>query len=306
MEIDYNELFGVSENIQEAAEPEAAEAAAEEEGEKEQEIAEPASEEAEQAEESELQGEEAEAAENGKQTKERNAAFAAARRKAEAERDAAIEKAKADAKAEADRAITEFLQESGILNPYTKQPIKSKAEWDTYRERHTQEQQTALLKKSGMSSDEFNGFIANLPEVKAAREVKAQAEREKEAAMQAQAKLKVDRQIEEIGKLDPSIKTIQDLTASKNYQAVYEKVKQGYTLTDAFKLANWDALQKSAAQAAAQTARNIGSKGHMAAHGTRGSGAAPVPADIMEEYRAFNPGMSDAEITAHYNKYLKK
>ena len=91
------------------------------------------------------------------------------------------------------------------------------------------------------------------------------------------------------------------------YAKFYELVKKGNTLTDAFKLANYDALTKGAAAGARQAALNAAQgKQHMGQTQTRGAGAVSVPAEVMEQYRAFNPDATEAEIRAHYAKSHKK
>lgn len=309
MDIDYNELFGIGEEEQEPAVPAAGETAAEETTAPEEtgdtqpdgaEDAEPAGTEA------EPEGTDAGTAETSTQSPEDNAKYAAARRKAEAERDAAIEKAQAEARAYAERTVAEALKAMGMQNPYSGEPIDTKDKLDAYVKRHAQEQKTTLLRRSGMSEKELGELIEDLPEVKEAREAKKRAEDAEKQAREMQARASIDRQIEEIGRLDPTIKSIADLTASANYQEVYDRVKQGYTLMDAYKLANWDRLQKNALSAAQQAARNAGSKAHMAAHSARGTGTVTVPAEVIAEYRQMMPGITDAEITAHYNKYKQK
>ena len=247
--------------------------------------------------------EEGEAGQNAEQ----NAKFAAARRKAEAERDAAVEKAKAEAQAEAARIINEAFKNSGLVNPYTKQPITSKEEYDAYRQRYEAERKKAMMRKSGMSDADFDAFVQNLPEVREAREAKEQAEQAKREAQQAAAKVKVDEQLKEIGALDPSIRSMEDLAKMPTYAKFYELVKKGNTLTDAFKLANYDALTKGAAAGARQAALNAAQgKQHMGQTQTRGAGAVSVPAEVMEQYRALNPDATEAEIRAHYAKSHKK
>lgn len=48
---------------------------------------------------------------------------------------------------------------------------------------------------------------------------------------------------------------------------------------------------------------NARSKDHLTTTGSqRGAGAAPVPADEMAMFRLLNPGATDREIQAYYNK----
>ena len=184
-DIDYGALFGIDAEGAEVTEPAEPSADTTAQGANEQEPAEPAV--------VEQQEETTEGAEDGgqsaggdspegqadgqkQQTPEQNAQFAAARRKAEAERDAAIAKARQDAQAEAQRTIDEAFRNSGLSNPYTKKPITSKAEYDEYRTRLEADRKARLLKKSGMSDDEFREFVQGLPEVKQAKEAQAAAE----------------------------------------------------------------------------------------------------------------------------------
>lgn len=309
-EIDYGALFGIDATgaeEQDVADP-AADTTAQ--GENEQDVADPAEQ---NTENTPADG----AAEGGKdsseeegetgQNAEQNAKFAAARRKAEAERDAAVEKAKAEAQAEAARVINEAFKNSGLVNPYTKQPITTKEEYDAYRERFDAEKKKAVMRKSGMSDADFDAFVQNLPEVREAREAKEQAEQAKREAQRAAAKVKVDEQLKEIGALDPTIRSMEDLAKMPTYAKFYELVKKGNTLTDAFKLANYDALTKGAAAGARQAALNAAQgKQHMGQTQTRGAGAVSVPAEVMEQYRAFNPDATEAEIRAHYAKNHRK
>lgn len=307
MEIDYGALFGIDAggNEQEAAEP-AQDETTQAQGAEAQEAAEPAGEETQEP----APGQEP--AEGGKerrerQTPEQNAAFAAARRKAEAERDAAVEKARTDAQEEARRTIDEAFRNSGLVNPYTKQPITSKAEYDAYRQRYDAERKASLLKKSGMSDAEFSAFIDGLPEVQQAKAAQRAAEQARRAAMETQAKLRTEEELKEIGKLDPNIRELKDLTAMETYPRFLELVRRGNTLLDAYRLANLDALTSGAAAATRQAAINaVQSKQHMGQTKERGTGALRVPEDVRAMYRALNPGATDAEIQAHYNRSHKK
>ena len=315
-DIDYGALFGIDAEAAEVTEPAEPSGDTTAQGANEQEPAEPA------AVEEQIEETNAERAEDGgrstggdspegqadgqKQTPEQNAKFAAARRKAEAERDAAIAKARQDAQAEAQRTIDEAFRSSGLTNPYTKKPITSKAEYDEYRARLEADRKARLLKKSGMSDEEFQQFVQGLPEVKQAKEAQAAAETAARQAREQQAKLKVEEQLKEISALDPSIQELKELAKMETYPKFYELVKRGNTLTDAFKLANYDALTGRAAAASRQAAINSAQgKQHLSPTTQRGAGAVSVPADIKAEYLAFNPDATDAEIQQHYNRYMK-
>lgn len=315
-DIDYGALFGIDAEGAEVTEPAEPSGDTTAQGANEQEPAEPAAVE-EQNEETNAEGAEDGGQSTGgdspegqadgqKQTPEQNAKFAAARRKAEAERDAAIAKARQDAQAEAQRTIDEAFRSSGLTNPYTKKPITSKAEYDEYRARLEADRKARLLKKSGMSDEEFQQFVQGLPEVKQAKEAQAAAETAARQAREQQAKLKVEEQLKEISALDPSIQELKDLAKMETYPKFYELVKRGNTLTDAFKLANYETLTGRAAAASRQAAINSAQgKQHLSPTAQRGAGAVSVPADVKAEYLAFNPDATDAEIQQHYNRYVK-
>ena len=119
----------------------------------------------------------------------------------------------------------------------------------------------------------------------------AAAEAAERAAKEVQAKARIEEQMKTISELDPSIKKLEDLTKMENYQEFYALVKRGNSLSDAFKLVNYDKITRRIAAGAAQADRNAAaSKAHLTRTAPRGRGSATV----------------DAEITAHYNKYLKK
>ena len=158
-----------------------------------------------------------------------------------------------------------------------------------------------------MSDEEFKQFVEGLPEVKQAKEAQAAAETAARQAREQQAKLKVEEQLKEISALDPTIKELKDLAKMETYPKFYELVKRGNSLTDAFKLANYDALTGRAAAASRQAAINSAQgKQHLSPTTQRGAGAVSVPADVKAEYLAFNPDATDAEIQQHYNRYMKK
>lgn len=294
-EIDYGGVFEVEtagENVTEPAEPsDTTETTA---GEEVQEPAAPAADEETQE----------EALKEEPKKTEQDAKFAAARRKAE--RDAEIAKIRQEAQEEANQKFEQFFANSGLVNPYTRQPIRSKAEYDAYRVQYEAEQKASLLKKSGMSDAEFQAFVSGLPEVRQAREAQAKAEAAEREVRAEQAKLKVAEQLKEIQAIDPNIKELKDLAKLETYPQLYDMVKRGYSIADAYRLSNFDALTQKAAEASRQAAMNAAkSKEHLNPTVQRGAGAVTVPEDVKAEYLAFNPGATEAEIQKHYQKYMK-
>lgn len=308
-QVDYNALFGVgdetSENTQQG------------EGGNEQTVA--GSDESEPAAENEAaddQDKDADPEESGEgtqsegkpaQSPEENSRYAAARRKAEAERDLAVQKAREEVRAQMKAEFEGTIKALGMVNPYTKQPIVDQAGLDEYRQKFEIEKKSKFAKRAGMNDTEFQQFVEDLPEVKEARAKAEQAEAAQKAVAAERAKAEIDRQIAEIREMDPTIQSIEDLPKMENYKQFYDLVKRGNTFTDAFKLVNFDRLTSRATGQAKQAALNqVNSKSHLDRTTTRGAGAVTVPADVIAEYKALNPSATNAEIQAHWAKYMKK
>ena len=159
MEIDYGALFGVEVDQgaeeQEVAEPAENREDADNAGAEGQEVAEPAAADSQEqtVAETAAGNQDGLSQEQQGQSAEENARYAAARRKAEQERDAAIERARADAQAEAKRVIDEAFQGSGLVNPYTKQPIQSKADFDAYKQAFEEDQRAKLRRLKSEAED---------------------------------------------------------------------------------------------------------------------------------------------------------
>lgn len=231
------------------------------------------------------------------QSAEENAKYAAARRKAEQDAEARI----AEARQQAQRSLDEAIAAMGQTNPYTGKAVTTKAEWDAWKAQEAQEKSKEVAESAGMSAAEFDNFVQNLPVVRDYRQAAEKLRQDDQKRMLAD-------QIAEIGKLDPSIKTVEDLVKRPEYRQIYAKLQNNRDLSvvEAFKLVNYETLTQNAAAASRQAALNAAaSKDHMAPTQTRGSGAITVPADVKNMYRLYNPEATDAEIQAHYAKFHK-
>lgn len=229
-----------------------------------------------------------------------------ARQKAQAQHAAAVAKAREDAMREAGKFLDGAIAALGLTDPYTKQPIRTKAEYDAYNAQRQEEQKKRFMRSSGMNQEQFDAFVAGLPEVQQANEAKAKAEQEQQAARQQKARDELENQVKVISKLDPAITDLNSLIKSEGYPKVYKKVQQGYSLEDAYKLVHFDRLsQRNVAAARQQTMNSARGKGHMTQTGSRGTGAPSVPADVMQQYKVFMPDASEEEIRQHYARSVR-
>ena len=232
----------------------------------------------------------------------RDSQFAAARRKAEMERDAAIARAQEDARNQVDA----FFRESGLVDPYSGQPITSRAEYEAYRTRFEAEQRTQLMEKAGLTPEQLQAFVQGLPEVREAKRAQAEAEAATKKAREQEARARVDEQLRQIQAIDPTIKGLGDLSRLDTYPKLYDMVKRGYALADAYRLANYDALTQRAAEASRKAAITaVQSKQHLRPMESRGAGEISVPDSVIDEYRMLNPGATKEEIQKHYQSYMK-
>ena len=205
-------------------------------------------------------------------------------------------------RARAAKQLDESIAALGLTNPYTKEPIKNKADYDAYRAKLDEDRRTKLLKKAGMTEEEFAKLAAEQPEIK------AQLEEAREAKRQAAAAA-MNEQLRQIHELDPAINTVEDLAKMPNYAEFYRFVKQNrLSLVEAYRLANMERLSERAAAATKQATINAAqSKAHLEATKSRGKGGdvPAISAEVLEYYRAINPKATEAEIRADYARYLK-
>lgn len=249
------------------------------------------------------------------QSPEENAKYAAARRKAEKERDDAI----AAERARSEAAIQDILDKAGFVNPYTGQPVKNKAEFDAYITRRNDEaareaaaKRDKELRKAGLSQETIDGMINEHPAVKQAREM---AQREAARVQQeraAAAKRMIDEDIAQIAALDPDVKTIEDVFKSENANKVLDLTRRGYRLSDAYRIINNDKIVErqvnSRLQAATQAEINKkASKDHLKATGkSKTGGEEPLSQETINSYRLLMPNATIEQIKAYETKYKNK
>ena len=222
----------------------------------------------------------------------RDSQFAAARRNAEKEYNERI--ARRDA---------EFERRFGhIVNPDTGLPIRSEADYFAALDAQQRVQQEEDLRQKGIDPALLTQAIENNPIVKQARQLLEENQR-------AETERALDSQIREIGKLDPSIKSFEDLAKMPNFAQFDKLARSGYDLVNAYKIANYETASASAANAARQAALNnakgqshLGTTQSLSGDGTTG---VDIPAGQLARWRECFPEATDAELKAKYNRAIK-
>lgn len=228
---------------------------------------------------------------------EQNARFAAERRRAE-------EQQRIAQAAQAARDAVYAEQFKDKINPYTGQPIRTEADYKAYQQAYNAE----LLQNSGIQQAQFDQMVNADPRIQQAQQIIAQQEMMKRQSQQMAEQQKLNDAVAKIRKFDKSVKTEQDIINNPHFPEIADMYKRGYSLEDAYYLANRAEMEQKKQAATRQQAMNqMTSKQHMRATGNSGAGdAIVVPADVMAMYREMNSDWTDAQIQAHYARHLKK
>lgn len=241
----------------------------------------------------------------GTQTPEERRANAARRR--QQEQQAAVDAAVKAERERHDAQMEQFFRDANLKNTITGQPITSMQqflEWKTAFDAKRTEQ---ALKSGKMTPETLNEAISRHPVVQKAQQVIDQAEQTAKQQRDAADRARIDNDLAEIRKLDPSITSVSDLLAADYAEGFKANVKKGMSLLEAFKLANFDRLTSAKADAARQQAMNQSrGKDHLTPIGTgRGDGSLEVPPAEMRYFHSLMPGKTDSQIREFYNKHKK-
>lgn len=227
---------------------------------------------------------------------------AAARRAREEQARAAAEQARVD------KVFADMF--AGQTNPFTGRPITTEAEYREYQAERSRRQQTAQLQKAGIDPQTIRGIVdqqlAPMQQRLQAAELAAIQERARTAKDRAQEAISAA--LKNISRLDPSVKSMDDIAQMPTASHFNALVQKGIGLEDAFYLANRQAIEDRKI-AAARTAALNGAANRQHLNPVGASSAkqpVEVPPKMAEIYREFNPGATDEEIRKAYEAELKQ
>lgn len=221
-----------------------------------------------------------------------NAKYAAARRQAEAE----YKQAKARSDAEAKRLFGNYK------HPDTGKPIETWEEYASAIEAQQRHQTEQRMIDKGVSPEDINNLIENSPTMRQAKEVIAEQQK-------AESQRRIDDDVKAISKIDPSVKTLDDILKMDNSQEVVDLVtNNNLSLVQAYKLVNSDRLSAMASAATKQAAINS-AKSTTHLETTRGvkkdtASYEPIPEAVLGHWKDAYPGLSIQELTKKYNSVL--
>lgn len=240
---------------------------------------------------------ETEAQPSTQQDAEINRRNAAARRRAEQER------RYADMQAEADRRVRDAERNAviaatgGKTNPYTGKLIESVEELNAFNAAFAADNSRQKLQQAGIDPKDLEAIINQHPAVRQAQAADA-------ANRQQMRQRLIEKDIADIGKIDPSIKSLEDLMNSPAGADTEKLVKQrGLSYLEAYKLVTFDRV--SNARVAAQekaNAEKAGGKSHLDSTAQKTPDVVSVPSETMQMYR--NAGFTEKEAREKYAQYL--
>ena len=218
-----------------------------------------------------------------------NAQFAAARRRAEAE-----------FKAELERRDAEYARRfKDVVNPITGLPIKSEKDYFEALDAQETLRLNEQVQSAGIDPSVIEQMIARSPMV-------AQANMILETQRRNEADRLIAEGIAEISKIDPDIKSLQDIP-QEQMPRIIERVKAGLSLSDAYKIENMDKLIGKSNDAATQRAiNNAKNKNHLNTHSgiSDNENLQEIPSEALEAWKMAYPELSYKELRKKYNDTL--
>lgn len=204
--------------------------------------------------------------------------------------------------------IKMLLNALGVKDGETGKPIETIEEFKKFQSKQRSAQAQRDLKAGKLTTQTLGAALLETPEIReileSANAAKAAADEAQSKARLAQFNANMQTELAEIRKLNPSIRSTDDIVRMETGPEFARLVRTGLRPSEAYKLANFEALQAGAKNAAEQAARNAAAgKAHMQPTPKSGKPEVSVPEDYKRNMRRFNDGITDEEIAKYYEKY---
>lgn len=204
-------------------------------------------------------------------------------------------------------AVRHVLQAIGLKNE-DGTLIETMEDFEAHLAQQRSQRVRRELKQGTLTPEALREAVLEAPEVK---EVLQQAQTARNAAQAAQRKANqasfaanMQQEIAKIQKLDPSIRSTDDIIRMDTGTEYARLIRTGLSPSEAFRLANFDAIRDRDRAAAEQAARNAAAgKNHVQGTPTGGRQALRAPEDYKQNMRRFVRGITDEEIERSYRKY---
>lgn len=226
--------------------------------------------------------------------------------------DAAVARALETERAKHAEELKGIFAQAGMTDRYNGgKPITSKEEFDAWQDRARTERLSRQLRDGSLTPEAFQQAVDASPTVRAAKDfmdrMEAAEQERKARETEARFKEQVAAELTEIRKLNPGVKSLEDIMRMETGPRFAQLVRErGMSYLEAFQLANMDDILKAGSMAAAEgAARQQHSKDHL--RSSAGVGAVPreVPRAVVMQYRELFPDWTMEQIRADYIKRMQ-
>lgn len=166
------------------------------------------------------------------------------------------------------------------------------------------------LRAGKLTEEALRSVVLDDPAVKAvlekAQNATAEAEAARNKANSATFAANMQQELEKIRMIDPTVKSTDDIIRKETGPEYARFLRMGLKPSEAFRLANFEAIRDRDRNAAEQAARNAAAgKSHVQGTPSSGSQSLAVPEDYKRNMRRFVPGITEEEIARQYRKSQK-
>lgn len=213
----------------------------------------------------------------------------------------------------------EYRDSFNKINPYTGKPIQSPADFFVYKRRYAaeveqiQKQSQAHnifegIRTGTVTQEDFDSYVKGLinenPDIRAAKEAAARAERRERQSRVSDGKNRMQADIDQLNKEYPAcdIKKVDDLN---NNPEMIGYLRRGLSINDAYYLTHRNEMieaQKAGVRQAVVNQAN--GKKHLRTTTDSSKGQEPIPEDVLAEYKHFFD-WDDEQIIKDYKKRHK-
>lgn len=213
----------------------------------------------------------------------------------------------AQARRAADRRMNELDSRvarrfGSMKNPETGQPIRTTQDYFDALDAQERMNVRQQMQQRGVDPGLIDRMINNNPVIQQAQQVI------RENTLR-QGEMELENQIHQISTIDPSIKSLDDIAKMPTFPVFDAYVRRGLSLTDAYRLANFDSLAQRDAAASRQAVINAAKgKSHLGpiggGAGDAGKEMVDIPANERYLWEEAYPDLSYKELKEKYNKTL--
>lgn len=198
---------------------------------------------------------------------------------------------------------SEMLKSLELVDPATGKRVETPEEYRDYLSHRDGKRAEEQLRRAGVDPELIKKALAESGVAKAANDAIAAAGAAERRANEKTESLSLEKAIAEITRLNPEVKTFDDLYALPEYGDIKKLVGAGYSFGRAYEMATVDRAKNAARQASYNA---VASKAHL----TKTAGAGAEPYSISDRdfnnFRQLHPNATRAEAEAAYKKFGHK